>query len=205
MKTLIALSLLAASAVACAQGSGFYLGGSIGQSNTRFKTEDFTFSSPLVAESENRTATAWKLFAGYEFNRYLAAEAGYTDLGSPKYKVMGIGGLSGAAQAKAAESAWFAATKGSLPINQQFDLFAKLGLTRNHLKDSASGVIGGIDVADTATKNRTGALVGVGAEYLPAKNIGVRIEYENYGRFGNQNDTGRTSAEVWSVGVAYKF
>lgn len=63
---------------AIAQDTGFYLGAKAGQS--KFKggcepTPGITFTSCDDKE------TAWGVFAGYQFNRYIAVETGWTDLG----------------------------------------------------------------------------------------------------------------------------
>lgn len=205
-KTIIALTLAAASTVAFAQNTGFYVGGGVGVSDTKFNSSDFSVGVATIRESKDRTDTAWKLFGGYDFNKNLAIEAGYTDLGNPKYKYAGVGILAGlSAQATADQTAWFVAAKGTLPISQQFNLFGKLGVTSNHLKVSMSASLPGF--SGSASKTHTDALIGVGAEYLVTKNVGIRAEYENYGRFGGdvQNSTGRTKADVWSISASFKF
>lgn len=205
-KVVLALSLIAAGATALAQGTGFYVGGSIGQSNTRFKSDDFSANSPSVSESKDRHDTAWKLFAGYNFNQYLAVEAGYTDFGKAKYEYQGNGALAGfQGETKAEQDAWFAVAKGTFPIDAQFNVFGKLGVTRNHLKVSGSTNIPGFTDLGSESENRSDALIGVGAEFLPAKNFGIRVEYENYGRFGDQDNTGRTRVDLWSVGAVFNF
>lgn len=208
MKKIIALSLLAATSAAFAQGSGFYVGGSVGQSNTKFKTDDFSLSSPFVDESKDRSDTAWKLFAGYNYNQYLGVEVGYADLGAPKYKYTGVNGVVGSGEIKAEETSWFAAAKGTLPINDQFNVFGKLGFTRNHLKASGDITITApvsVSISGSESKTKASVLYGVGAQYNVTKQIGIRLEYENFGKFGNEEDTGRTKVDLWSAGVTYTF
>lgn len=205
-KPVLALSLLAAASAAQAQGSGFYLGASAGQSDTRFKTEDFSAGTPLFSESKNRHDTAWKLFAGYAITPNLAVEAGYTDFGRPEYRYAGndlFTGISG--DVKVRESAWFAAAKGTVPINEQFAVFARLGVTRNYLKASARTNIPDFTDLGSRSKERTDAVLGAGVEFMPMRNVGIRAEYENYGRFGDASGTGRTRVDLWSVGVVLKF
>lgn len=207
MKKILALSLLAATTAAFAQGSGFYAGGSVGQSHTKFKTEDFSQHDPHVSESKKENTLGWKLFGGYNFNQYLAIEAGYADLGDAKYKYAGNGpllaGLTG--QAKAEQSSWFAAAKGTWPINDQFNVFGKLGATRNHMKMDVNFSANGINFSSSDSKNRIQALLGIGAEYKLTKQIAFRTEYEYFGQFGNEEVTGRTKVGLWSAGVTYSF
>lgn len=214
MKKIIALSLLALATSAFAQGTGFYVGGSVGQSNTKFKNEDFSLAndedlsplSPFVSESKDRHNTAWKLFAGYNINQYVGVEAGYADFGTAKYNYTGVNGLDGSGERKAEQSSWFAAAKGTLPINEQFNVFGKLGVARNRVKASYAFDIGApFNISDSGSSSKTSLLYGVGAQYNFSEQVGIRVEYENFGKFGNEADTGRTKVDMWSAGVTFNF
>jgi OOP family OmpA-OmpF porin len=82
---LVAFALIA-SAPASAQDPGWYLGAGIGRS--RAKIDDAQIISGLEGagiattgiDDQNRD-TGWKVFTGYQFNRYFALEGGYFDLG----------------------------------------------------------------------------------------------------------------------------
>lgn len=197
--------LVVAMVAACAAGSvfaqqGLYVGGSLGQSMTSFDSE---FSSGGTSSSQEKTKTAYKGFVGYSINQYLAVEGGYANFGKPKAKVSGTGWSGENSQE---ESAWFGAAKGTLPINEQLNLFAKLGVTYNKVtgKWNATGE------SSSASKSRAEMLYGVGAEYNLTKQVGIRLEYEDFGKFGDQftntgGGTGRTKTSMWSLGAAYKF
>ncbi len=203
-KTIVALTLAAASTFALAQNSGFYAGGGVGISTTQFKGADFSFGIAAISESKDRSVFGWKAFGGYNFNQNWAVESGYSDLGAPKYKYAGTGALTGwLGQAKADQTALYVAGKGTHPVNNEFNLFIKLGLTANHLKTSLDSNIPGVN--GSWSKTRTEVLYGLGAEYVPVRNVGVRLEWENYGRFGSTDSTGRTTADLWTLGVNYKF
>lgn len=200
-KTLLVASALTVSSVASAQ---VYVGGSVGQSMTSFNNE-VKSTDPGDSNSEEKTKTAYKLFGGYNFNQYFAVEGGYADLGKPAVKQTWVDG-SGKGTFK--ETAWFLAGKGTLPINEQFNVFGKLGVTFNHVKNSSSDTDGW---SYSASDNRTGVLYGVGAEYNVTKQIGIRLEYEDFGKFGDklsvdgESGIGRTKTSMWSIGAAYKF
>ena len=78
-------SLIAAPSFA--QEGGYYYGGlSLGQSRAKIDEERITASLLAAGFSatnftRNETDTAYKLFGGYQFNRYFGIEAGYFDLG----------------------------------------------------------------------------------------------------------------------------
>lgn len=215
----LALVVLAASAqVSYAQNraapqaaeAGWYMGGSVGRTNTKFTNVDFAFNEAGTTESKDNTKTGGKGFVGYDFNKNWGIEGGYTSLGKPEYK---YAGRSNGRDSQTLNS-WSLAAKGTLPLNNQFDLFAKLGVTNN--KASSSTTTSGVTVLNlSASKNRSDVLAGVGAAYNFDRNFSLRLEYENYGKFGNQvtqgvavpvpGQTGRSSTDMWSVGVSYKF
>lgn len=203
----LALVLLVASATAAAQT---YVGASLGQSSTSFKSGDYALGLPNVAESQDKTDGAGKLFAGYAFNRTWAVEGGYADLGKPAVKYTGIGPLAGVSgQAEVRESAWFVAGKGTLALTDAFNVFGKLGVTWNKAKLNASSNNAAFNAAAglplSASKSSTDALVGLGVGYNLGKQTELRFEYEDFGKFGDQNQTGRTRATLWSLGLAYRF
>lgn len=196
--------------VSPAASAQWYLGGGAGQSSTRFNTTDFGLGSALVSESQDKSKTAYKIFAGYDFTRNWAIEGAYSNLGKPRYKYSGVGALAGTAgQADFRESAWSIAAKGALPLNEQFNVFGKLGLASDKAKATGSSnsaalnALAGFPI--TVSKTRGSGLFGLGGELNVAKNVGIRLEYEDYGKFGDANNTGRTKASMWSLGLGYKF
>lgn len=70
---LIACATLLASAPALAQG--FYFGASAGQSSM--------YDVPAIPVNFNGEDTAFKVFGGYQFGKYVAIEAFYADFGEP--------------------------------------------------------------------------------------------------------------------------
>ncbi len=162
-KTGIAVAALLVSSLACAQQS--FVGVSAGQSDTN------------VGGDSRKTAA--KLFAGYDFTRNWAIEGGYADLGKPQWP-----------QGESRETAWYLAGKGTMPINNQFDLFAKLGASWNK-----------VALNDT---RKSDLYAGVGGEYLFSKQVGLRLEYEDFGKFGDDN-VGRHRASAWTLGLDFKL
>ena len=103
------------------------------------------------------------------------------------------------------ESALFLAAKGTLPVSDRFNLFGKLGWTRNKVQMHIDAL--SLD----RSKSRSNTLIGMGAEFAAARNFAVRLEYEDFGKFGSQIDaltgegTGATRTGFWSLGAAFKF
>ena len=198
--------LLAASSIAAAQ---WYAGGSVGRSTTSFNTSDF--STAGASESQDRNKAGNKVFAGYDLSRYWALEGGHAELGTPRYTSSAsgppFGNVSGTSDVK--QSAWFLAAKGTLPVANQFNVFGKLGWTNNKLEqhntsdNAAFNAAFGLPV--DKSRRRSDMMFGFGGEYLVHKNVGIRFEYDDFGKFGDSNETGATKAGLWSVGATLKF
>lgn len=203
-KILVAAIFASFGSLAFAESPGFYTGIGLGQSHNEF---DADFHVSGYTSSSDGDHIAWKLFAGYEFNSNWAVEAGYTNFGSVKYTWLNAPDIG---KQERQDSAWSLAVKGALPVSEEIKLFAKLGLTLNRNETKYDETISGIYYrAADSVNTHTDTLVGVGAEYLPMKNFGVRAEYEKYGRFGDgfddPNGNGRTNIDLWSVSTFYKF
>jgi len=81
--SLVALSLAwsgTALADAFTKDAGFYIGGSVGSASVEVKESDIKFDEDDFA---------WKIFAGYQLNGWLAVEGGYVDFGAPDQTILG--------------------------------------------------------------------------------------------------------------------
>src|SRR5471030_2536947 len=92
----------------------------------------------------------------------------------------------------------YLAGKGTLPINDQFNVFGKLGAARNHNSVDATGDAAGLN----GSGSKTALYASVGGEYLLNKNVSLSLEYENYGK--NDIDVGRKTGAI-TAGVRYNF
>jgi len=205
-KWVLASSLTLIAGAACAQD--WYGGASLGQSKNRFSSSDFSFGSPtLVAESKDQTDTGYKLTLGYQFNPNLAVEGSFADLGKFHYTYTGIGAWAGqGGEVDYTVRAWTLAAVGSLPLTEQFSVFGKIGAAATKAKlsvDMNAPSLGAVG-SGSEGQSRTSLLWGAGAKYEFTKTLGVRAEYENYGRVGNE-DTGRAKASLFSVGLDVRF
>src|SRR6266853_2837149 len=108
----------------------------------------------LGIANTDTSETSWKILAGYQHDRHWGFEAAFTD----------FGGYRGSS----ADSLSLALTL-TLPLDRHWALMAKAGPASNHTR-----VPGSSDHVD--------ALVGVGVAYTVNRNVGLRLEYEQYGR-----------------------
>ncbi|WP_162899994.1 outer membrane beta-barrel protein [Halomonas sp. JS92-SW72] len=170
---------------------GFYLGTAIGQS--KFKNSDFRGTV-----NTDRKDTAFKLFAGYQFNPNFAVEASYVDFGdftitdvynnAPdnfKYSVDGFG----------------FALIGRLPIDAGFSVFGKLGMIAwdGDLKNDYTE--GGQRVSASVGLDGTDPFYGIGAEYV-VNQVMMRLEFERY----DMSDQGEDlDVDLISASIGYRF
>lgn len=112
----------------------------------------------------------WKGFVGYQFNRYLAAEAFYADLGRVQLRGNDV------ANTDLKSTAYGASLVGQLPITDWFMPFAKVGAAswetevRGNLGDAS------LDLQDN---DGFDPVYGVGAQFNFDPFL-VRAEYERY-------------------------
>jgi OOP family OmpA-OmpF porin len=205
MLRLVALTLIASSTV-MAQDSGWYLGLNLGK--TKAKIDDERIISGMVPAgytvtsiTDNDKGTGFKVFGGYQFNRYFSFEGGYLDLGKAGYDAttLPLGTLNG--ELKAAGFNFDAVL--SLPFTERFSAFGRVGVTNIQAKDTFVGT-GSVIVVNPNPKERaTNIKFGGGLQYDFTKSFSMRAEVERYrinDAVGNKGDI-----DLASIGLLFKF
>ncbi len=178
-------SALAVSAPTFAQDMGFYAGVSFGQSSADVDCEGFTCDDK---------DTAWRVLGGYQFNRNLAVEVGYSNLGEVSVNAGGLGAAT--IEATAIE----VVAVGIMPLANQFSVYAKLGMYRGEADQSGSGIF-----VASASESNTDLTFGVGVKYDITRNLGVRAEWQRYGDLGGEGVGGESDIDVISIGAIWRF
>jgi OOP family OmpA-OmpF porin len=125
-------------------------------------------------KNDNRE-DSWKLYAGYQFDRTWGMEVAYTDLG--QYRGADV-------------ESWSLAGTGTMPLNEKWALLGKLGASANRTDFAGGG-------------DHTALLVGLGVSYSMNKNMGLRLEYEDFGKL---SDVGNDShGKNVSISLKYGF
>jgi OOP family OmpA-OmpF porin len=182
------LGLGALMAVSQASAQGFYIGGSVGESDADEGNAipDLITSGPVDGKD-----SGMKFFGGYQFNQNLAVEVAYVDLGKATYSGTFSGSPVTGGTVKT--TGFNASAVGTLPLNPSFSLFAKAGIYTWEAK--ASDVTGGVPFS--GKDDGADLSFGFGGAYNLTKNFSLRAEWEQFEAVDK--------ISLLSVGVAYKF
>ncbi len=209
-------------AVALAQ-PGPYVGVSGGQSRTSddlaSNREDTLANASAIRSDFDADAGGWKLFAGYRFTPWLAAEAGYADLGKSRLSATMLGGTPGLPAAfdlhRKVNGYGIDVVVGA-PIGERFAVFARGGAYRMRVEADVA-LDGNIVFPDTAERSRTVkhdstvGHFGVGGEWAFAPHAALRLEWERFldaGKsfeVGETGGTGKADTDLYTVGFVYRF
>lgn len=197
MKKIVMVALLSAFVVtpALADNSGIFYGAvDIGK---------MSFSNANNAALGGETLPnpgAWRIAGGYHFSPMLAVEVGYSMIGDSTINYVN-------ASVTSKNSALQVAAVGSYAVAPAFDLIGKLGLSMNSNKLTGTGAASYINSSNSSTA----LMFGIGAQYHINQQVSIRAQYEDFGKFKNDDgplppvaswDVGVT---MFSVGVAYDF
>lgn len=184
-RLLVFLAFLTPAAAVQAQDGGFYFGGALGQS--QFKEWcDTGGSTTATLPACSDTDTTWKIFGGYRFNRYIAAEATYVDWGKATATAR-ITATGRTIDVAASQVSYGLAALGALPLGSRFELFGKAGFLNTEQETRSTG---------TVTRDETELHYGLGVKYAFTRNWALRGEWEN---------TDKLKVELLSIGVEYRF
>ena len=173
---------------AFAQDAGFFVGGSVGQSDI----DDEITTGLIDSGTVDGKDTAFKMFGGYMFNRHFGVEAAYIDAGEVSYSgtFSGVPVTGGTVEL----SAFNVSVLGNFPVNEQFSVFGKIGLFS--WEAEANDTTGGMPFS--ADDDGTDVSFGVGVAYNFTRNFGLRAEYELF-------KTDDADVSLISIGAVWRF
>lgn len=208
-----ALAALLACGQAAAQNSGWYVGGGSGSSRAKFERADFVGLS-TGAYSVDDSDVAPRMFGGYRIAPNWAVEFGVTAIGRFEHRFND--GANGRAVFHYDASAATVAIAGKLPLGGGLSLNGRLGAAFTAARIRLASATGNVATTlisqgwggffdDDRTATRTNVLWGAGAQYDITPRWGLRLDYDNYGKIGDEFETGRAKAEAWSANVVFRF
>lgn len=186
MKKIIAALLLstAVAAPAFAADTGFYAGVTLGRSST-----GTPYSNATLTKS---TDTVLGVLGGYQFTKNWGAEAQYTGAGKFSGNIPG-GTFTGKSDALSL------AAVGTLPLNDSFSLYGKLGFA------SVKTTLTTSPASANTGASRTAATFGLGAQYNVTPAIGIRFGWDRYAAAVTGVGTSKYNDNVYSLGAVFKF
>ena len=178
----IALVVLAFPAVA--SDNGFYLGGSVGQ--TQLEIDEL--GEDVASADFSGDDMAYKVFAGLRFLTFLAVEGSYRDFGAPEDEVAELDGT-----VTADLTGYDVAAVGFLPLGIA-DIFAKAGMAA---WDAELNLDAGT-ISESVTDDGEDPFYGLGFQ-LRFKSFAVRAEVEYF------DVEGADALYMYSLGGSYTF
>jgi OmpA-OmpF porin, OOP family len=189
----LGLAAAAAAAPAAAQDkiSRFYFGGSVGVAQWGDSCDDLS-GIPNCKDTDD----AWRLFAAYRFNRNLALEVGYANLGR-----VTAGGAVGGVPATFESKVQGWDYSGILSFSIAGDLYGFGRLGAYTMRAETDATFAGAQA--TPGETNTGFTLGAGAGY-DLGFLGIRLEWQRYVNVGG-GSTGEDTIDVFSAGALLRF
>lgn len=197
-KNILVLALLSAIATpALADNTGTFYGAfDVGQSKIKGACNGL-----LAGWSCKDTASAIRIAAGYQITPVWGIEASYSEYGAAKFS----GPLLTATINSETKLNGFAIHAiGTLPVNDAFSLFGKLGIASTSAKASGTSSNPAVVSIVSAETSNTNASFGIGAQYAITNKVALRAQYDDFGSVGNSN-TGKSKVTLISAGVVFWF
>lgn len=194
---------------ALAESQGFYFGLSGGmalpdlpsKSSLDAELAGFAFTSSLDDTSE-----AWGVDVGYRWNRYIALQVGYVDLGTTEY-VADFTGTTERLSFRYTSSGPMLTVLGTVPIGQRLELHGRGGLfvsdtrVRTRLEDRATGDFLSFEGNASTARDLVAA---VGATWNINETYSLRGEYARMFDVGDSDQTGELDVDLLSFSVLFR-
>jgi opacity protein-like surface antigen len=198
--------MIGAANVAGATDHGFYMNVDGGIASypydVQLKLDDTTYKT----KSSHATDFAWSFAAGYRFNRYLAAELGFADLGHAESKLI----TTADPDTDPSKGKVTFSTRGKtlallahLPAGN-WDSYAKVGAIHTMFGTKLAARIPGDEVQRGGEIENTSMLVGLGTRYAFNERWALSFAVDYYLNVGDAG-LGRENLLSPRVGFAYRF
>ena len=148
--------------------SGFYIGGGAGQFTASIDDVD---DIDETVDSWDEDDTAYKFFAGYRMNRFLAFELDYINLGEPS------GAVVPGRNVDAAVDGFAPYVVGTFPLGQYFEVYGRLGY---YFYDATRGVQDELDNRVQFDEESEDLVYGAGIGANIGEKFNIRAEYEKF-------------------------
>lgn len=177
--------------------SGLYATASVGRTQIDNRMLDVLESNGLPLDD---TDTGYSLGLGYDFNKYLAVEAGYMDVGEASIAYTNGGdSLNGSVEG----DGFYFGPKVSLPLTDKLAVFGKIGFFTWDGDVAAVGTGAWAAYTGTASEDGTDLYFGGGVACDITETLAAKAEWTRYTFDGsNWFDT---DVDFISAGLTFKF
>jgi hypothetical protein len=148
--------------------SGFYIGGGAGQFNAHIDDVD---DVDATVDEWDEDDTAYKFFAGYRLNRFLAFELDYINLGEPSGNV--VPGFN----VDSSVDGFAPYVVGTIPLGRFFEVYGRAGY---YFYDATRGVTDTLDNRVEFDEESEDFVYGAGVGANIGEKFNVRFEYEKF-------------------------
>ena len=217
LKTALFASLALAAGTATAAEDGFYVGAGVGYGSMSIDSQkiDNILNNDILPTGYEVTssnvddgASPWSALVGYRFMKYVAVELAYIDMGNADYKASVSDGLDtfGRAKAQWEASGWPVSVLGIWPINNEWEVFGRVGLFMGDVKLSYKAIDGNGDVLTrrSPSANSNEFIGGAGVNFNFLEKWTARAEWQAMPSLGN-NDTGSGDWNNIQASILYRF
>jgi OOP family OmpA-OmpF porin len=154
--------------------------------------------------NDDNRDTGYKIFGGYQFNKHLALEAGYFNLGEFGFTSTTAAPKAGTLNGKTKLDGLNIDVVGILPVTEKFSAFVRGGVNYAETRDNFTRT-GAVTITTNPNPSESSAnyKFGLGLQYDFSQSLGVRTEAERYrinDAVGNKGDI-----DLISLGLVYRF
>ena len=184
----------------------FYLGFGIGRDYARVPQATTVSNGVTVTGSGNNNHdTTINVYGGYRFTPNWGIEIAYGRIGNHSVTAA-ANGLS--ATANYDIDSFRVYGTGTLPVSPNFSFIGKIGAAHNRLSGGGVSVAGGAMSINSDSANSLAW--GVGGEIALNRQWGLRVEYEDYGKFSGNDvwgtgGSGAVKSSAWTGSLKYAF
>lgn len=187
----VASALLASAPAFAADDAGFYVGAGIGDGSVTVDIDE--------ASDFDGSDTAFKVFGGYKFMKYVGVELEYVDGGDAEDQWReSFEGVTEELKVTIGFSGFNASAVGFLPIGEKFSVFGKVGFMMWDADLRARYSFDGFSDSESDSESGTDFSWGVGAGFDFTDNLGVRVEYQAF-------EIEDADADLFSGSVVWMF
>lgn len=187
-----------------------YAGATGGEARTKLNGESLTaqfldFGYSDAQTRNDKRAAAFRVFGGYQLNRYVGVEAGYADLGTFRLRTEVV--PQGSLDRRIDTTGFDVSLIGTLPVTNKFSVFARAGafMGERSTTFSASGSVELLTGIQGTKERKSNAIYGAGVFFELTPKIALRAEIAQTEKYSDSLLSQNPRIDMYSIGLQYRF